>query len=102
MGSYEHPAPEVTILRQLIRVTWLGSDLLAMLAGNKLLSSRKVLLASILSKLRYKPWYHGGTNVEMTTVSIWKSGVCHLLPMGHTCIAVRIKFSEPEYLLPYI
>jgi hypothetical protein len=100
MGSYENPAPGVTILCQLIRCTWLGSDLHAMVAGNKLLPSRKELLASILSKLRYKPWYHDGTNVEIT-VSTSKSGVCHLLPIWHTRITVRIKFSEPEYLLPY-
>jgi hypothetical protein len=74
MGSYEHPALGVTILRQLIRFTWLGSHLHAMLAGNKLLPSRKELLASILSKLRYKAWFHGGTNVEMTTVSTWNLG----------------------------
>jgi hypothetical protein len=53
------------------------------------------------SARRYKPCCHDKTNSEMSMLTMWRSGVYHLLHMCHAQIAVRIHFSASQCLLPY-
>jgi len=58
-------------------------------------TSRQILAAEawhISSTSRYKPWCHGGTNADMSILSMLRSDVYHVLPKCHVYTNIRTMF----------
>jgi len=49
---------------------------------------------SVCNVMEYRTWCHFGTNASVSTMTMWKSDVYHLLSMCHAHMYIRILFFE--------
>lgn len=78
-------SPLICISLYSVESTWLTSDLQQILTLRKFSSPCYKHLTPISSTLEDKPWCYGGTNVEMSVVTVWRSRAANIIQTPCIC-----------------